>query len=186
MLRTLSRVLRAALAAVGLVACAGDDASQPDSPAATAFPSGLDSTLALSEMDDMQRMQFCTAAVRTLFSATTFELECELAAISTVAALPDQASHCADISADCALSFEETEVAGCAAEIRDSQMCTATVADGEACSLHTAELRGSLLPRVSCESASDDKAMGVAAVQQANRLAETPECARYQTCRTTL
>lgn len=178
-------VARAVFVVCFLGACGGDDdGSEPREAKST--PSGLDRSRTLRTLTSEERMQFCVAAETTVYSATTPERECELAAVSTVVGLPGQDLSCEEIKADCVMSFIEAEAEGCKQEIEEAIGCAATVGDGEACSLATAMLRADLVPKVTCASDAAAQRTSISEIFSANLRASTTECARYAACRRTL
>jgi hypothetical protein len=145
-------------------------------------PSGLDKSKLLTSLTDQERTQFCNAATTTLYSASSPETECELQGVVNLQ-LAQGKLTCEDIKNMCLMDFIDTEKLKCNEDMKMVTACTATVGDGEQCSLASATVHAGLLPKVTCASDAQTAKASVAKVYASYVFASTPECQRYQTCR---
>lgn len=145
--------------------------------------SGLDGSRRLLGLNDNERMEFCTAATATMFSASTADRECELVGVLSTVAFAAPSTTCEKYKADCLRDFIEGEVIRCVNRLETSTGCKASVKDGEECSFTSAMLRASLLPDLTCASDPEAVNAGASDVYSANVLDATPECERYLTCK---
>jgi hypothetical protein len=171
------------LLALGMLGCGDGSNSGPNaSNDAVLTSSGLDKSRLLSSLTDQERTQFCTAATKTLFSATTPDRECELEGVVNAQAA---GVSCEDIKSQCLIGFIEAENFKCTDQIKKATACTASVGDGEQCSLASGSLHASLLPDVTFASDAQTAKASIAKIYAAEVFASTAKCTRCLTCRMT-